>query len=240
MTILLKVVLYMEKQGELLSEQISNRMAEANCLWIKENRLEEALVILKEITEEISDIANKKYRHALGNTAFILALQRYFEPAEEIYNKLLRYATENNSNRDIFINLHQLGMVSRLKTNYDKALMYHKQEWETIMRSGETDARYLSANRYELGYNNFLKNNIVEALKFMQEAFDLAIQSGDRMCIACSHRGLGEIYAKLGDVIKAVSNFNEAIKIFTEADDSQAVSEVQDMLFKIENCQQKA
>lgn len=64
----------------------------------------------------------------------------------------------------------------------------------------------------------------------MSKALKIAQQAKDEICIGCSYRGLGEVYAALGDFDKAKKNFSFSLKAFEQAGDRFAALEVKKLI----------
>ena len=184
--------------------------------------------------EENFPLFTTEIKYLFYNTlGYISVAKKLFSVALEAYDNYLDLAYKNKDNSCIHIGLHQKAMVYREMNHYDEAMYYIQKERRVIDEHFEEDALRLSANLYEEGYIGMLKGNDVEDTKhIMMCALKYAKISKDETSIACSYRGLGEIYGRAHNYEKAHESLNYAKKYFIKVGHAGAIQEIDDLLEK--------
>ncbi|MCM3711763.1 tetratricopeptide repeat protein [Sporosarcina luteola] len=113
---------------------------------------------------------------------------------------------------------------------FDEALQIFEDE-KNLLREHQLGTELNEAvNLYERGYIYYLKNLNDQALPLMQQSLKHAELSGDKVCVACALRGLGEIYRANGNREMAVIYFKKALLAFKEAENQRGAKEIEELL----------
>ncbi|AFY96958.1 tetratricopeptide repeat protein [Chamaesiphon minutus] len=177
-----------------------------------------------------AEAKDEKYKNAANGLAFTYSLQNHFDRAREIYSNLYEIVCAENDLKWQAITLHQLGMVERLAENFKEAQQIFRHEYDFRVSNLPGDLTGFCANQYEQGYLYLKLACLSKAEQAMSKALEMAQQAGDRMCIGCSYRGLGEVYLALGNLSRAKEEFLFSMKAFEQAGDKIAVLEVQKLV----------
>ncbi|MGI6696294.1 MAG: tetratricopeptide repeat protein [Christensenellales bacterium] len=167
------------------------------------------------------------YVSAMMGLAYVTSALGKHEKARHYAAELLRLA-DNEEARHIA--LHQMGMVERVAKDYDKAQQLFEQEKALILTHFPDDTLKHAANSYELAYIKLLQGIPGEALSMMKDALENAQASGDAICLGCAQRGMGEIYAVMGEAKKAMESFEKARLTFLQGGDERGAQEVAEMM----------
>jgi tetratricopeptide (TPR) repeat protein len=177
---------------------------------LNEERFDEAESLYIKILDLTHNIDNEEYRSALHMLGLVKSHQNKFSESSEIYDKLLTWSLQNNDKTQEHMSLHHLGMVKRLEGKYKEALDYFLMEYKIIEEFYKDDIMRFSVNYCEQGYVNFLMGNIKKGEELLLEAYKYAEESGDPMCIACSCKWLGEVYANINEKSKSTHYYKQA------------------------------
>lgn len=163
---------------------------------------------------------------------YIYLEEKDFEKALSSQERLLAIA---ESNEEKHVAHHQVAMVLREMGRYDEALQHITEEERLINKYYSEDVLKQAVNLYEQGYLNLLLNHLPLAEDLLEKSLAYAGKSEDLIAQACSHRGLGELYAIQLKNEKALSHFKASQALFVEADDSVGAAEI---VAKIEQLEQ--
>lgn len=210
-------------------ETLQKKIALAFDLFDKGD-LPNAEQLFSECLDEISDNCLSLFKETLFGMGYVKAHMGKFEEARSIYKQLIEMTTYNGEVTEKTRYVHQLGMVERMAMNLEAAMQIFEDEYNLLEKHQLNNDLNKSANLYERGYIYFLQNQNSIALHFMELSLKHAELSGDKVCIACSCRGLGQIYKAIGKRQMEVMYFDKSLLAFQEANDEIGVKEVQDLM----------
>lgn len=178
---------------------------------------------------------DNQYRY-LNTLGYIAVAKELFSTALDSYDKYLELAYKNKDNTEIHIGLHQTAMVYREMGDYNQALDYIIKERAIIDSDFPDDLLAISVNLYEEGYITLLMGgNIENSKKIMKNSLNFARLANDKTAIACSFRGLGEIYAKKEEFDKSLESFISAKKYFNEIGHQGAIQSINVLINNLPN-----
>lgn len=197
-----------------------------------EDRLGEAETLYRHSLTRIPVTDGETYRNARHMLAFVMSHQQAFDDARQIYQDLLADAHQRQDLMAISVNLHQLGMVERLASQYEQASRFFEAERQHLLQHLPDFSLGLSANAYERGYLQLLLGHPAVAESILQESLKFAEVANDAICTACALRGLGEVYIIQRDKDRAQACLSRSAALFRQQGDKKAVAEVNAMLQK--------
>ncbi len=122
--------------------------------------------------------------------------------------------------------LHQRRVVERMAGNFDIAQALFQEDYHFRLSHLPDDLAGFAANLYEQGYILLKSGDVAQARAIMHRSLEMAQQANDAMCQGCAYRGLGEIYAALGERDQAGVYFLLSEQAFRQAGDQIAAEEV--------------
>ncbi|TDM07883.1 tetratricopeptide repeat protein [Macrococcus lamae] len=167
---------------------------------------------------------DKDYNQYLNALGYFYTLKLNLDKAREVYQQLLDKA---DTAEDKYAAIHELGIVSRMDSEFEAARDYFAQEEEIISSDFPDDNLLKSINRYELGYVYMQEGNYPEAIDILNEALKLADLAGDALGIGSIHRALGELNAAQDKRDAAKEHFTSAKKNFRIAGEDISVQEIE-------------
>jgi tetratricopeptide (TPR) repeat protein len=135
------------------------------------------------------------------------------------------YQSQDDSVKELFYLMSQLGIAYRKQKNLTKAEDYLKQA-EVLLQQNESliylsDQANLYHNLGEVYYNKF---NFLQAINYYQLALSIFQEIGDRRGESNSLNGLGNIYFLLGEYEKARDYEQQSLNIAREMGDRRGES----------------
>ncbi|KAA1037634.1 tetratricopeptide repeat protein [Macrococcus equipercicus] len=167
---------------------------------------------------------DEDYTQYLSALGYFYTLKLNLEKAKEVYQRLLEGA---ESAEDKYAAIHELGIVSRMDSEFEAAKDYFAQEAAIISTDFADDDLLKSVNRYELGYVYMQEGKYTEAVQILKEALQLAEKAGDALGIGSIHRALGELNAAQDNQNEAKEHFKLAKKNFKNAGEEMSVQEIE-------------
>ena len=210
---------------ELLEEKLN----EAFVLF-DQGRLNEAELLYNECLNVVEDRNAEEYAQILHGLGYVKAAQRNYDVAREHYSELLDIAITNGQEMDHCVAVHQLGMVERMASCYEKAEQMFQLEAKLLKEYGIASTVNWSANYYEQGYVALMQKKLELAEKFMKESLNFAKESADDVCLGCAYRGLGEFYIANNHETLAKEFFQYSLDAFERANDVMAIQEIKELL----------
>lgn len=188
-----------------------------------QGEIDESIKAFKLIETEIQQ-DDPLYDQFLLSYGYALSANDQMDEARNVYQTLLSNA-KNPS--DTHVAYHQLGMLERLDSEYDKALEYFEAERKIIDEHFKDEPMLHAVNLYEVGYSHMLLGKYDEATSLLEASLTYAKQSKDDMTIGCSYRALGELSAVHEEMDKAKTYFKEAKSHFKAVDEYQGIEEIE-------------
>ncbi|MFD1037323.1 tetratricopeptide repeat protein [Virgibacillus byunsanensis] len=198
--------------------------------FLNKGNFKQAEILYLECLDRLEDSESKLYKQALHGLGFVKNELENFQEATEIYMKLLHMARKKGNKEEEGISYHQLGIVQRKSGNHDQALLHFADEHDIYHAHFPDFHLGLAVNLYESGMIYQVQNKLMEAAHMMEESLRHAKQTDDLVVIGSVYRGLGDIFKQSGDNDKAVSQYQNALAVFKQANDSQAVEEMDEKL----------
>lgn len=190
-----------------------------------EGKIEQA----KKLVEPDFSVETCTDYHLLNLMGYIYLEEKNYNNSLKIYQRYIDLARSKNDLENEHIGYHQLAMVYRDLSEFQKALLYINQEMEIIQNNFPNDALKLSINYYEQGFLHLKLGELEYAENHMQKSLDFALKTDDFIAQACAYRGMGEIYlAQESD--KAQDYFYQSIQLFEKAKDKIGADEVRALL----------
>lgn len=188
-----------------------------------EGDLQQAKRLFAAIEKDISP-ADEDYDQYLHAAGYYYSAEQDFDKARTTYQTLLDKA---DNPEEQHVALHQLGMVERMDSEFDKAHDYFNQEQQLLDQHFPDDSMRKSVNLYEHGYVLMQEGRYDEAEAQLQQSLEFGTKAEDDMCIACAHRALGELNAAQSKVKEAKMHFTASKKHFNAAGEQMGVQEIE-------------
>lgn len=173
----------------------------------------------KEVTPEHQDY--NQYLSALG---YYHTLKLNLEQAVHVYQELLDRA---ETPEDQYEAIHELGIVSRMDSEFEAAKHYFSQEEDLINRHFPDEQLLKFINCYEVGYVYMQEGKYDEAVTMLNDALKLAGDEGDESGVGSVHRALGELSAAQGQEQQSKAHFKLAKENFKIAGDDISIEEIE-------------
>lgn len=190
-----------------------------------EGKIEQA----KKLVEPDFSVETCTDYHLLNLMGYIYLEEKNYNNSLKIYQRYIDLARSKNDLENEHIGYHQLAMVYRDLSEFQKALLYINQEMEIIQNNFPNDALKLSINYYEQGFLHLKLGELEYAENHMQKSLDFALKTDDFIAQACAYRGMGEIYLDQ-ESDKAQDYFYQSIQLFEKAEDKIGADEVRTLL----------
>lgn len=165
-------------------------------------------------------------RFGLG---YVWAHTDRFPQARSAYQTLVREAQARGDGGAAHRAQHQLGMVERLAGDWPAAQRCFEVERQMIEALGCPDLS-VSVNAYELGIVALHLGESVQAKAWLDLCLMTARRTTDRVAVGCAHRALGDWHDAQGESRAATAHWRAAAAAFAEADDPQAIADLQGRL----------
>ncbi|MFS9041926.1 tetratricopeptide repeat protein [Streptococcus cristatus] len=166
----------------------------------------------------------------LNLMGYVLLAEKDYDSCTHIFEKYVLLAQQNENKENEHIGLHQLAMIYREQGNFHKALKLIENEEEIIKEHFPNDNLKKAVNNYEQGYLRLKLNNLDEALTFMNLSLEQSLETYDVISLACSYRGIGEIYLALEDKGLANTHFKRAIELFESVGEFEGIKEIEELI----------
>lgn len=176
------------------------------------------------------DITPDEYINALHGLGFVKSHQKDFNQARQIYLELREITLANRNFQDEHIAIHQMGMVERMAENYSKAQELFEEELRLLKNSKPDFQVAFAANYYEQGLIMLKRNCLEKAEELMMHSLHYAEQSDDQICLGCSLRGLGKVFAAKDEKQRAKNYYLMSLKAFKEANDESAINGIKSLI----------
>ena len=190
-----------------------------------EGKIEQA----KKLVEPDFSVETCTDYHLLNLMGYIYLEEKNYNNSLKIYQRYIDLARSKNDLENEHIGYHQLAMVYRDLSEFQKTLLYINQEMEIIQNNFPNDALKLSINYYEQGFLHLKLGELEYAENHMQKSLDFALKTDDFIAQACAYRGMGEIYLDQ-ESDKAQDYFYQSIQLFEKAEDKIGADEVRTLL----------
>ena len=190
-----------------------------------EGKIEQA----KKLVEPDFSVETCTDYHLLNLMGYIYLEEKNYNDSLKIYQRYIALARSKNDLENEHIGYHQLAMVYRDLSEFQKALLYINQEMEIIQNNFPNDALKLSINYYEQGFLHLKLGELEYAENHMQKSLDFALKTDDFIAQACAYRGMGEIYLDQ-ESDKAQDYFYQSIQLFEKDEDKIGADEVRTLL----------
>ncbi|HEV8366979.1 MAG TPA: tetratricopeptide repeat protein [Pyrinomonadaceae bacterium] len=197
------------KARELFTE-VNNQYESAKALSglamiYKEQRREgEALAALKQTLAEFTELADKEeMANTLSSIGSIYYGQGNYTAAAEAFLK----SSELNTNG---ANVLRIADALYMQGDYAQALTYYKQALN------QNDSAEMIAALNGAANSAYYQGNYEEALKYFQQNFALEKTQRDRLGMANSLRGIGNVHRSLGDYGAALENYFKSLELLRE------------------------
>ena len=210
---------------ELLEEKLNEAFA-----LFDQGRLNEAEHLYNECLNVVEDRDADEYAQILHGLGYVKAAQKNYDAARERYSELIDLAITNGQEMDHCVAVHQLGMVERMASCYEKAEQMFQLEAKLLKEYGIASVLSWSTNYYEQGYVALMQNKMELAEKFMKESLNFAKESADDVCLGCAYRGLGEFYVANNQETLAKESFQNSLEAFERANAVMAIQEIKELL----------
>lgn len=161
--------------------------------------------------------------NALTNKGVIYWYQDNYPKALEFHLKALHVAEQMNSKMFTSRALANIGLVYASKNGYDKALDYYHQALKIKRQIGDKKAEVILLSNMAKIYDD--KSDEEHALDYYSQSLKVAedVKNISGM-IALNYEGIGSVYSEQGKLVKAMSYFENALRIADSLADKKLTS----------------
>ncbi|CAF1500690.1 unnamed protein product, partial [Rotaria magnacalcarata] len=187
------------------------QMANNNRLW------EIQLTITGDSDPQLSTLTNRIEEEVRGSTGWhrmgkLMLKVGNLNPAEELYQELLKNASTDSDRAHIY---HQLGRLKDQQGKYQEAVKFYEKSLEIKRKTPpEEDASFASTySNIGLVYKNMGKYS--KALEFYEKSLKITEISlpPNHPSLATSYNNIGEVYSNMGKYSKALEFYEKSLKI---------------------------
>ncbi|CAF3699095.1 unnamed protein product [Rotaria sp. Silwood1] len=175
------------------------------------------LTLTDENDPQLATLTQRMQEALYGSTAWerlgdLLIQVGHFNQADELYNELLKDASNDSAMADIY---HQLGRVKSQQGRYEKGITFYKKSLEIKRKIFPEDhpSLALTYNNIGLAYNNM--NDYLKALNSYEKANKIYEKSvpPNHPDLATSYNNIGTVYYNMCHYSKALEFYDNALKI---------------------------
>ncbi|CAF1157201.1 unnamed protein product [Rotaria sp. Silwood1] len=184
---------------------------------IDNSRLWEVQLALTDENDPQLAALTKSMREEINGTGWyrmgeLMLKVGHFNQAEELYNELLKNASNDSDRADIY---HQLGWLKDDQGQYKEAVSFYEKSLE-IERKNLPETHFSLASIYiniGLAYNNM--GDYLKALEFYEKALKIRENalSPNNPDLATSYNNIGGVYKNIGNYSKALEFHEKALEI---------------------------
>ncbi|MBK6935822.1 MAG: tetratricopeptide repeat protein [Chitinophagaceae bacterium] len=143
--------------------------------------------------------------------------------ALELNIEKLKLEEQRNNPRNLASVLMNIGVVYSMQEEFEKALEYYSKSDSVIKQHAIEKIDYNIALNKGDAYDR--QNKSDSSFRYFFHSLTLARVRNEADLIGASMTGLGHSYRKLGKYEESLTNYQQAIRYLTEADDDEILSE---------------
>lgn len=213
-----KVSFYPEEEEILFSMHTVFRVDDVKGLGYNSHLWEVQLTLTNDNDPQLAALTLCIRRELSGSTGWhrlghLLLLLRHFNPAEEVYNELLKNSSDDGDRAHIYA---QFGAMKCQQGKYNEAVAFFEKFVEIKRKTLPEDDPSLTAVYSNIGaaYTNI--DSYSKALEFFEKAQRINERSPypNDIELAVCYGGIGQVYSKMSEYSKALELLKKAIKIF--------------------------
>lgn len=214
-------------------DNINQRIEDASKL-VEEKKFEKALDSFESFDSEKKLSNKQKFKIALNKGIIKIYLFNYDEAQHDL-ETALNLGEKTEDRYDQARALHQLGILAKLRGDYDEAIELLREELRrcsSLMPSYYSD---LSYNFFEQGDVMMLKENFTDAKMYFKHALVFAETESNYHGVGLATRSLGRLSRKVNRRKEALSYLRKSYENFKLAEDQEAIQSTLDEITKLEN-----
>src|SRR5690625_3776942 len=123
-----------------------------------------------------------------------------------------------------------MGMVERMDENYSKVQELFVEELRLLINSKSAFLEAFAVYCYEQVLIMLKINCLDKAEELMMHSLHYAEQSDDQICLGCSLRVLGKVFAAKDEKQRAKNYYLMSLKAFKEANDESAINGIKSLI----------
>jgi CheY-like chemotaxis protein len=167
----------------------------------------------------------------LNRYALTLLEEKRVQETEYVVETAMGLARKANFQAGIAASYDNLGLIAQAKSDDNNAMNYFVEALR--IRDGLGDKIGIACSKSYMGRVFFLQNNESAALTHYQKALEvLPPDAKDKSVPAMIRKNLGDLYLSQKVYGKATSEYNQALNLYTEANDLQKAASIASFLGK--------
>ncbi|HUF08763.1 MAG TPA: tetratricopeptide repeat-containing sensor histidine kinase [Rhodothermales bacterium] len=158
--------------------------------------------------------------------------QRDFEASETYFNEARNRSEHRNDSITMARILSDLALVSQLKGDHDKSLALFEESLRTRRQQG--GGLIAATCLVDLGKLLLEIERYDEAIERLAEALEISVEHDHKPRLYAAHEGLSEVYARKGDLDRALHHHKEYQRVKEEVMGADAATRLQNLEISLE------